>query len=221
MPSGPTRAKSTADSLQRARFYAILDTGYVAPDRLLEKCRDLLSGGADLVQLRAKRESQRRRYAIAESLLPIFESSSVPLVINDDVELAAAFPDLGLHVGQDDTPAIRARERLGPDRILGLSTHSLEQAQRAIALGGILSYFAVGPVFATPTKPDYQAVGTELVRKVSDLKPPTPFFCIGGIKRQNVAQVIESGAERIVAVSDVLNAQDTAGAVREFKRSFH
>ena len=220
MSTSPIQAKKTIDSLNQARFYAILDTGYVAPEKLVGKCRDLIAGGADLIQLRAKRESRRQRYAITESLIPIFESSRIPLVINDDVELAAAFPDLGLHIGQDDTPPIIARESLGPNRIIGLSTHSLEQAKRAIDLGPMLSYFAVGPVYATPTKPEYQAVGTKLVHKVSNLKPPTPFFCIGGIKRQNVAQVIESGAERIVAVSDVLNAQDTAGAVREFKRFF-
>jgi len=220
MSNVPTQAKKTIDSLKKARFYAILDTGYVAPEKLVGKCQDLISGGADLVQLRAKRESRRQRYAITESLLPLFKSSGIPLVINDDVELATAFPDLGLHVGQDDTPPIIARDRLGPNRILGLSTHSLEQAQKAIGLGNMLSYFAVGPVFATPTKPEYQAVGTKLVREVSNLKPPTPFFCIGGIKRQNVAQVIKSGAKRIVAVSDVLNAHNTAGAVREFKRFF-
>ncbi len=212
--------KNGLRTLHQARFYAILDTGYVEPNRLLQKCRDLISGGADLIQLRAKREFHRQRVEIVESLLPIFESSSVPLVINDDVELAAAFPSLGLHVGQDDTPARWARERLGPDRILGLSTHSLEQAQGAIALGCILDYFAVGPVFATPTKPDYKPVGTELVRRVSDLKPPTPFFCIGGITRKNIDEVVESGAQRVVAVSDVLNADDTAGAVRELKESF-
>jgi thiamine-phosphate pyrophosphorylase len=128
------------------------------------------------------------------------------------------FPGTGLHLGQDDGDIRAARESLGPDRILGLSTHSIGQAKAAIAAAGCLSYFAVGPVFATGTKPDYTPVGTGLVRQVSALHPPIPFFCIGGIHRGNLDQVLAAGARGIVAVSDPLLDPDTAAATSDFNR---
>lgn len=209
--------------LHAARFYAILDTSYVPLERWVETARALLRGGADLVQVRAKRESHPERRRLLEAILPLFAPGAVvdrppPLVINDDLQLALSAPGLGLHVGQDDLPATAARRALGPGRLLGLSTHSLEQARAAIDLGGdVLSYFAVGPVFATGTKPDYVPVGLGLVREVAALAPTLPFFCIGGIKRTNVAAVRAAGARRVVVVSDVLLAPDPAAAVREIR----
>ena len=204
-------------NLKDARFYAILDTGYVARHEWVGKCLDLLRGGADIIQMRAKRESHYERIRLLEEILPLFDDSDIPLVVNDDLPLALRYPKLGLHVGQDDTPALLAREKLGEGRILGLSTHSMAQAQGAIAMGETLNYFAVGPVFATATKPDYTPVGLGLVRSVAALDPPMPFFCIGGISRSNLGLLKENGARRVVAVSDVLCAADTAAAVAPFK----
>lgn len=202
-----------------AALYGILDTGWTPRERWQEKCRALLDGGADLVQLRAKKETPAERVALLEEILPLFQSCRTPLIVNDDIDLCLAYPGLGLHVGQDDLSPLKARERLGPERILGLSTHSPAQAREAIALGDrILSYFAVGPVFATQTKPDYIPVGLELVRHVTDLQPSFPFFCIGGITRKNLHQVVSAGARRVVIVSDILCAEDTAEAVRDVRR---
>ena len=126
------------------------------------------------------------------------------------------YEGVGLHIGQDDTPAREARERIGPHRILGLSTHSAEQAQEAMNLGAdVLSYFAVGPLFATQTKPDYTPIGLELATWVAQENPDLPYFCIGGINRANAQQVRDTGARRVVTVSDVLLAEDTATAVKE------
>lgn len=175
----------------------------------------MIAGGAGIIQLRAKQQSHSERQVLLESILPLFESEQAPpLIINDDLELALQYPNLGLHIGQDDAPVAQARTALGPNRILGLSTHSPEQAQAAIALADELSYFAVGPVFATQTKPDYIPVGLELVEYTAQLNPPIPWFCIGGIHRNNVARVKASGAERIVVVSDVLCDGDTTAAVQ-------
>lgn len=205
-------------ALSDARFYAILDTGWVKPGEWTAKCRQLIDGGADLIQLRAKKESPSERAALLEEILPLFENSSVPLIINDDIDLCLRHPGLGLHVGQTDIDARKARERLGPERILGLSTGSLELAREAINLGpGVLSYFAIGPVFPTVTKPDYIPVGLEVPHLISELNPPIPFFCIGGITRKNIPQVLATGAKRVVIVSDILNAPDSAAAVREAK----
>src|SRR5690606_33960164 len=159
------------------------------------------------------------RAALLDEILPLFAETDIPLIINDDIDLCLQHPGLGLHIGQDDLPAREARERLGPDRILGLSTHSIDQAKAAIALGpDILTYFAVGPVFATATKPDYIPVGLPLVKEVAVRNPPLPFFCIGGITRENISSVRSAGARRVVIVSDVLTAADTAAAVRDVTR---
>ncbi len=207
--------QTSEEHLSATRFYAILDTGYVDPAQLADKAEALLKGGAGILQLRAKGLTTAQREVLLLSLLPLCSQyPDVPLVINDDLELAMNYPGVGLHVGQEDTAVQRARELLGPDRMIGLSTHSLEQAQNAIALREYLSYFAVGPVFPTQTKPDYIPVGLKLVSQVAALEPPLPWFCIGGINRKNIGQVLEAGAKAIVVVSDVLTAKDTAQAVR-------
>lgn len=211
----------SAPSIASARFYAILDTGYVAPARWSEVCRALLLGGSDLVQLRAKRESPAKRRQLLDEILPLFVPGVVvaqppPLIVNDDLALALAYPGVGLHVGQDDLPVREARARLGPDRLLGLSTHAIDQAAAAENLpAGVIDYFAVGPVFATATKPDYTPVGLQLVRDVAATRPQKPWFTIGGINRRTVGQVVAAGSRRIVVVSDVLTATDPAGAIRE------
>ncbi len=211
------------NALRSARFYAILDTGYVPATRWTDLCRALLRGGADIIQLRAKRENADERHALLERMLPLFVPGAVveappPLIVNDDLELALQYPGVGLHVGQDDLPAVEARQRLGPGRMLGLSTHSPAQAHAAQLLpAGTLDYFAVGPVFATPTKPTYTPVGLELVRHVATTRPALPWFAIGGIKRDNLASVLEAGASRVVVVSEILGAADPAGLIREYR----
>jgi thiamine-phosphate pyrophosphorylase len=181
------------------------------------RARQLLAGGAGLLQVRAKRESPAERRALAEAVLPLCEAAGVPLIINDDLELARSLPGAGLHVGQDDIDVALAREALGPDRLLGLSTHSPEQARGALDRAHLLNYFAVGPVYPTGTKPDYLPVGLQLVRTVAAMNPPLPWFCIGGINRANAAAVIEAGARRLVSVSAVLLAEDPVAEVQFYR----
>ncbi|TVR51603.1 MAG: thiamine phosphate synthase [Puniceicoccaceae bacterium] len=217
---------SAPATVARARFYALLDTGYTDPgsNSWETTCQALLRGGAGLIQLRAKSESPAERRRLLERILPFFEPGRIvprppPLIVNDDLGLACAFPNLGLHVGQDDIPPEEARRSLGPGRILGLSTHSLDQARAALALPpGTLDYFAVGPVFPTATKPDYPSVGLDLVRRVAALQPTLPFFCIGGITLENAPEVIRAGARGLVAVSTVLQAPDPAAVVAAFNQ---
>jgi thiamine-phosphate pyrophosphorylase len=212
--------KTLSSKLPDGQFYALLDTGYVAGDRLVAMARHLIAGGASLVQLRAKRETAAARAALVDHLLPVFAGTGVPLIINDDVALAARHPQLGVHVGQDDTPVAAVRALLGPDRIIGLSTHSVPQIEAALAIQDQLTYFAVGPVFATQTKPDYQPVGLDLVRYLATCYPRlrVPVFCIGGINRTNAPTVIAAGARNLVAVSDVLLDPDPAAAIEEYRR---
>lgn len=201
------------------QFYAILDSGYVSHENWLPMAKALIAGGSHLIQVRAKKQNSSQRQELVESILPLTEAAGIPLIVNDDLELASQLPGVGLHIGQDDISPALARDTLGPDRIIGWSTHSPAQARSAIRQASLLSYFAVGPVFATMTKPDYTPVGLELVEYAAGLEPPIPFFCIGGITRRNIDQVIGAGARNIVIVSDILQATDPEGAVREVRRS--
>lgn len=201
------------------QFYAILDSGYVSADNWLPMAEALIAGGAHLIQVRAKKQNSTQRQNLVESILPLTQAAGIPLIVNDDIELASQLPGVGLHIGQDDISPAVARDTLGPDRIIGWSTHSPAQARSAIRQASLLSYFAVGPVFATMTKPDYTPVGLELVKYVAALDPPIPFFCIGGITRNNIGQVLQAGAKNIVIVSDILQAPDPQRAVRDLRNS--
>jgi len=211
---------SSLSQLRSTRFYGILDTGYVDQESWTEKFKALIAGGAKTIQLRAKKENHAQRGTLLQPLLEVTaqlaQENRPALIINDDLELALKHPDLGLHIGQNDTLPLTARSALGPNRLLGLSTHSPEQIDAALALpSGTLDYFAIGPVFPTQTKPDYIPVGLELVSYAASKQAPIPFFCIGGINRQNVPQVANAGGPRVVTVSDALCDPDTCQAVMQ------
>jgi len=218
MKSDAVSMRDVKSLLFAAKFYAILDASYLAPENFPSMCRAALAGGADIVQVRAKNADDAEYEKLLESVLPQFEGSDIPLIINDRLHIAQKYPRCGLHVGQDDISPIVAREKLGPDRVIGLSTHSIEQARAALKLAPVLSYFCIGPVFATRTKPDYAPVGLKLVRNGHALNADRlPIFCIGGINRKNVGEVVAAGAKRIVVVSDVLQAADPEEAVRQLR----
>jgi len=204
----------SVQSLIKPGFYAILDTCYVDEDEWEYKAESLLAGGACMLQVRAKGHPLERVHELVERVLPAIRKYDIPLIINDHLDLAVRVPGAGLHLGQNDVDILEARRKLGPDRILGLSTHSLEQVEKAIAAAGILSYFTVGPIFSTVTKADYTPVGTGLVAQIAALDPAIPFYCIDGITRRNVDQVLAAGAKGIAAGSDPLLDHDTEAAVR-------
>jgi thiamine-phosphate pyrophosphorylase len=205
---------STVNALARARLYAILDLGYVAPDRAEEAARDLLRGGADLIQLRGKKESIAELGRLAEKLHRLTSAAGVPLIINDHPEIARDIALEGLHLGQDDLAIAAAREIVRRDCWIGKSTHSLDQAIAAAAEGA--DYLGFGPLFATPTKPDYAPIGTADIRRVHELVQ-VPTFCIGGIKLGNLSAVLAAGAKRVVIVSGLLQSKDVAAATRAAK----
>ena len=192
---------------------------------LFDKCVQIADAGVKIIQLRAKKEDSPTRRNLAFELLPIFKKrQDVFFIINDDIELAAEIcsliPNAGLHIGQDDGDPKSVRAEIGYDRVLGLSTHSIEQAAAADNLNDVLDYFAVGPVYATNTKPGRPAVGLELVEKVAASNPSLPWFCIGGGNAKTAAQVRKAGGQRIVAVSDVLVQNDTTEAVKSLVATF-
>ncbi|MEX0324804.1 MAG: thiamine phosphate synthase [Puniceicoccaceae bacterium] len=203
-----------APAVPSSGFYAILDTGYIDDSEWEYKADAVLSGGACILQIRAMGDPLERVRELVERVHPVARSHNVPLVINDHLELAASTPGLGLHMGQEDGPIDEARARLGPDRILGLSTHCLEEAKKAVEAMDILSYFTIGPIFPSQTHAEYKPVGIDLVRAVASLEPALPFFCIGGITPDNMEKVVAAGARGIIAASFSLRDPDLASTAR-------
>lgn len=202
-------------SLGNARLYAILDLGYVPLENLLGAAEQLLAGGADVIQLRGKNREAGALKELAAQLHRLTKAAGVPLIINDHPEIARDLPLEGLHLGQDDLPIAAAREIVRRASCwIGKSTHSVAQAVAAQAEGA--DYIGFGPLFATPTKPDYAPIGTDDIRRVHELVP-LPIFCIGGIKLENLPQVLAAGAKRAVIVSGLLQNADIAAATRAAK----
>ena len=205
-------------SLFDCRLYTFVDTGYLHGRKPADVARELCEGGSDIVQLRAKNEPQDQIRNMAEAILPITRAHGVPLVINDHVEIARTLGAACVHLGQEDffDAGFTHRTQLSnlPTQ-LGLSSHAPAQAERAIAAGA--DYIAVGPVFATGTKPGRAPVTLDYVRWAAK-NISLPWFAIGGITLENLDDVLGAGAKRVCVVSAILNASDVRSACRELKR---
>lgn len=184
---------------------------HMTEPEFLARVRDALDGGVDVLQLRCKGWEALPYMRLADRVGDLARSRGVPFIINDRADVALAVHADGVHLGQNDLPAEFAR-RVLPSGVIGRSSHEPAHAQRAVEERA--SYFAVGPVWETPTKPGRPAAGLSYVRDVAALHPPMPWFAIGGINLDNVAQVLAEGAERIAVVRAVLDAPDPAIAAR-------
>ncbi|MDQ6860975.1 MAG: thiamine phosphate synthase [Verrucomicrobiota bacterium] len=201
-------------SCSAATLYGILDLGYVDASAAPQMTREMLGGGVDLIQLRAKNHSLGAIAQLGRELHNITADAGVPLVINDYPEVARDIGAEGVHVGQDDQSIAGVRGVTAGDCFIGKSTHSVAQAEAAAAEGA--DYIGFGPLFATPTKPDYVPIGIDDVARVHELVR-LPIFCIGGVKFENLAQLIAAGARRVVIVSGLLQAPDVANYARACK----
>jgi thiamine-phosphate pyrophosphorylase len=201
-------------ALADCRLYTFVDTAYLhgrAPEIIAQQ---LCDGGSDLIQLRAKNSSPEEIRRLAENILPITKRANVGLVINDFPDIAH---DLGAelcHLGQEDFQEFKIQNTKFKISF-GLSTHSPAQAQAALKTSA--AYIAVGPVFATGTKPSARPVTLEYVRWAA-ANVPVPWFAIGGINLKTVDEVLAAGAKRICVVSAILNAPDVAKACTEFRQ---
>jgi thiamine-phosphate pyrophosphorylase len=201
-------------SLADALLYAIVDLGYVSAEDAPAIFEKLVAGGVDIVQLRGKNRSLDELSALAQKLLIM--SAKIPLIANDHAEIAQRVEVHGVHLGQDDNSIQRVRAQIKRPIVVGKSTHSIEQAIAAEREGA--DYIGFGPIFSTPTKPDYSPIGLTHIRDVHE-RVSIPIFCIGGIKSENLAQVIDAGANRVVIVSGLLQARDIAAYARACKKS--
>ncbi len=200
--------------LKECFLYGILDLGYLGKKDPKKVVAQMIEGGVDVIQIRAKDLSHDRVRSLTHSVMHVARGTKVPIIINDHAEIASEFDVAGVHLGQDDISITKAREIVGPSKIVGRSTHSLAQALTAADQGA--DYIGVGPIFKTPTKPDYRPVGVELIREVRS-KIKIPFFSIGGIKIENISEVLDAGTERVVVVSGILQAKNLVEYCKELK----
>lgn len=206
--------------LADCKLYAFVDTAYLhgrAPEVVAQQ---LCDGGADLIQLRAKTSTPAEIREMAGTIASITRRANVGLVINDHLDIARELGAELCHLGQEDffdAGHVRVAEIRKPnDEIqIGLSSHAPEQAQRAVAAAA--DYIAIGPVYATGTKPTAKPVTLEYVRWAA-ANVSIPWFAIGGINLQTLEDVLAAGATRVCVVSAILNAKDVAKACGEFRK---
>lgn len=209
---GPLRR----ERLRTARLYFVCDAqpNGEDPEPLL---RAALNGGADIVQLREKSLPRREIELAALTFRRLCDTYSALFIVNDDPELAGACDADGVHVGQDDTAAAEARDALGVDAIVGLSTHSEQQI--AAAAEQPVDYISVGPIWETPTKQGRPAVGLELISHAA-ANAAHPFFAIGGIDPSNAADVVAAGARRLCVVRAIRDAENPAAVAERLRAAF-
>ncbi|MDI5884479.1 thiamine phosphate synthase [Cobetia amphilecti] len=195
-------------------LYLVTDPALCAQRGLEATVMAAVRGGVSVVQLRDKHASDEEMIAQAIRLKALLDEYEVPLIINDRIEVALASGADGLHIGQSDGDPVEARRRLGEDALIGLSVQTLEQL-KAVDVERI-DYLGLGPVYATPTKPDHAApLGieglTQLVRS-----SPLPTVAIGGISLANAGEVMTSGTDGLAVVSALCSAEDPAEAAQQF-----
>ncbi len=198
-------------ALSDCRLYGIIDLGYIEVSDAARIVEQMIEGGVDLIQLRGKGRAIEELSDLATELHRITAKSSIPLIVNDHAEIAGRVAVEGVHVGQDDDSIEAARHQAARDILVGKSTHSLEQAHAARREGA--DYIGFGPIFATPTKPDYAPIGLADIRQIH-AEVSLPIFCIGGINIDNLQSVIDAGAKRVVMVSALLKAHSIVDYAR-------
>ncbi|QKW19215.1 thiamine phosphate synthase [Kitasatospora sp. NA04385] len=206
MTAAPTARQRLAD----ARLYLCTDARRAQGD-LPEFLDAVLAGGVDVVQLRDKALEAKQELEHLEVFADAARRHGKLLAVNDRADVAyGARPDV-LHLGQDDLPVAVARRILGEDVLIGRSCHAEDEVDTAFTEPGV-DYFCTGPVWPTPTKPGRPAPGLDLVRHAAARRPERPWFAIGGIDQDNLQQVLDAGATRIVVVRALTAAEDPGAA---------
>lgn len=206
---GPLRR----ERLRTARLYFICEAlpGGRDPEALLTAA---LGGGADIVQLREKELGREEIQRSAQTFRRLCDTYSALFIVNDDPFLARTCDADGVHVGQEDASAAEARELLGPEAIIGLSTHSVQQL--AASAEQPVDYVSVGPIWETPTKAGRPGVGLGLVEHAA-ANAPHPFFAIGGIDPSNASEVVAAGAERLGVVRAIRDAAEPTAVAEDLR----
>jgi len=204
--------------LAAARLYLVCgslsDRPAAGGGELPNLLRAAVAGGVQVVQLREKHLDDGELTAVAHATRALCERLGALLIVNDRPSVAIEVGADGVHVGQEDMPPVEVRELVGPDMLIGLSTHARQEIDAVEET--LVDYIGVGPLHETPTKPGRPAVGLELVRYASE-HSPVPFFAIGGLHAGNLQEAIDAGARRAVVLRAIADAQDPLGASRQLR----
>ncbi len=199
--------------LQEARLCVIL-TGALSAMPLEEAAQAAIAGGADMIQLREKELPDREFETLAARLKNITHEHSALFIVNDRVDIARIVDADGVHLGQEDLSVASARLLLGPEKLVGVSTHSLGQAQQALPEGA--DYLGIGPAFPTATKPAEPVIGIEMIGKVV-AQIEKPIFAIGGITAENLSELLDVGIKRVAVSSAIISQENIEVAARAIK----
>lgn len=201
-------------------IYALTDEEHSLGRNNVEVVELLIAGGIKVIQYREKYKKAGKMYDECLKIRELTKKAGVTFIINDHIDLALMIGADGVHVGQEDLPPVKVRELIGNDMILGLSTHSPEQARAAVELGCI-DYIGVGPIFPTTTKKDVcQAVGFEYLEYVAK-NHDVPFVAIGGIKEHNAREVKQHGAKIVAIVTDIVGAVDIPAKINTIRKALN
>lgn len=201
-------------SIQDSRLYVIVDRTALSGRDPVKIAEAAIRGGADVIQWRDKSASDAEFLSVARTLRDLTQATETIFIINDRVHIAEVVCADGVHVGHEDLPVEAVRSLVGKRMLIGRSTHSLKEALAAQNHGA--DYLGVGPVFSTPTKPDYRAVGIALLDSVMS-QVRIPWVAIGGIDLENLPLVLSAGAQRVAVVRAVAAASDPERAAQSFK----
>ena len=193
-------------------LYAVTDRSWLHGQSLVYAVEEVLAGGATMLQLREKHLEHRDFLAQAQELLPLCRKYHVPLIINDDVQVALESGADGVHVGQSDMAVQAARSILGPDKIIGASAHNASVALAAVAAGA--DYLGCGAVFGSTTKADAGLLSLNTLREIR-VAVRVPIVAIGGINRQNIARLAGSGVDGVALISALFAAPDKRAAAQQ------
>lgn len=199
-------------------LYAITDSALITPERLIEAVAQAIAGGAAMIQYRDKDTDAARREREACELLALCRAHGVPLIINDDIGLAAAIGADGVHLGRDDIPPDEARHRLGDAALIGVSCYN-DFARAVAAQAAGTDYVAFGRFFSSHTKPDVARADIELIRRAKQ-HLDIPVAAIGGITAENGAALVEAGVDMLAVIHGVFGQPDPKGAARRFAQLF-
>lgn len=202
------KVKGMKNILHHCRLYGIVDMGYTTPEQVLPRTQALIDGGVRIIQLRAKGTPLSLVKELAVQMQELCREHKTIFVLNDYPDMAAEIQADAVHMGQDGGSMEEIRRIVGPDMLIGRSTHSPEQALAALAEGA--DYIGFGPLFPTGTKPGRPSIGLQDIAAVQSAVGKLPMFCIGGINGNTLPQVIAAGAQRVVIVSWLLGQQNIA-----------
>lgn len=195
-------------------LYAVTDRSWLNGETLYQQVEKTLRGGATFIQLREKNLDEEHFLEEAKEIQKLCQQYQVPFVINDNIDIALAIDADGVHVGQSDMEAGDVREKLGPDKIIGVSAHTVEQAVLAEQRGA--DYLGVGAVFSTSSKDDAQSVSHKTLKAICEAVQ-IPVIAIGGITKENVSQISGSGICGIAVISAIFAQPDIQAATEELK----